>query len=174
KSILGDIGILTSASKLTPLLAKRTIHQTILTNKVPLTHPCSAYSSTDIACGALCVPEGYTCCPDKLGGCPADKECVKGDNGVYGCCEMGGKCTGDGVAKATSTGVTSTKTTSSKETSTATESKTDAETTTTGDRPVDSATSTAATSTGGAAAAYATGSGSMGALGVAAVAMLVL
>ncbi|KFY89666.1 hypothetical protein V500_05559 [Pseudogymnoascus sp. VKM F-4518 (FW-2643)] len=181
---------LTTATTLTPLLAVRYIPQQIQVNFAALTSPCSAYSSKDIACGALCLHESYTCCPDKLGGCPSDASCVKGDNGVYGCCPKGGKCTGDGVVvSSATTGVS----TSSKSTATGTESKTttgtstatDAETT--GDTKTTSAETTAdaqptttggapagtePTPTGGAGAAYA--AGPVGAIGAAVVALLVL
>ena len=178
---------LTTATTLTPLLAVRYIPQQIQVNFAALTSPCSAYSSKDIACGALCLHESYTCCPDKLGGCPSDASCVKGDNGVYGCCPKGGKCTGDGVvvssattgvstsSKSTATGTETESKTTTSESSTATDATTtsaettaDAQPTTTGGAPA----GTEPTPTGGAGAAYA--AGPMGAIGAAVVALLVL
>lgn len=55
--------------------------------------------SGDVACGDTCIPESYTCCPDKLGGCKADEECQMGDNDEYGCCPEGEICSGDGGAE---------------------------------------------------------------------------
>jgi hypothetical protein len=55
--------------------------------------------SGDIVCGETCIPESYTCCPDKLGGCKADELCQKGDNDEYGCCPEGEICSGDGGAE---------------------------------------------------------------------------
>ncbi|KFZ08414.1 hypothetical protein V502_09375 [Pseudogymnoascus sp. VKM F-4520 (FW-2644)] len=171
---------LTTATTLTPLLAVRYIPQQIQVNFAALTSPCSAYSSKDIACGALCLHESYTCCPDKLGGCPSDASCVKGDNGVYGCCPKGGKCTGDGVvvssattgvstsSKSTATGTESKTTTSESSTATDAETTADAQPTTTGGATA----GTEPTPTGGAGAAYA--AGPMGAIGAAVVALLVL
>ena len=53
-------------------------------------------ASGDKVCGEFCIPSTYTCCPDLEGGCAANTECQKGDNGVYGCCASGNTCTGDG------------------------------------------------------------------------------
>ncbi|ETN45286.1 uncharacterized protein HMPREF1541_09117 [Cyphellophora europaea CBS 101466] len=55
--------------------------------------------SGDVACGDTCIPESYTCCPDKLGGCQADEECQMGENDEYGCCPEGEICSGDGGAE---------------------------------------------------------------------------
>jgi hypothetical protein len=49
-------------------------------------------------CGDGCIPISYECCPDLKGGCPATDYCSLGDNGVYGCCEDGEVCSGDGGA----------------------------------------------------------------------------
>ncbi|OBT63499.1 hypothetical protein VE03_08103 [Pseudogymnoascus sp. 23342-1-I1] len=184
--LLLTLPLLTHATILAPLQAVRYIPQPISVNHALLTTPCAAYSSTDIACGLLCLPSTYTCCPDKLGGCPAGEGCVKGDNGVYGCCADGGKCSGDGrVVSVSTTGTgTGTSTGTSTTTGTGSETKTSSgdtkttgtstatgagSTTTTGSAPAD-ATATA-TPTGGAVA-YAPGS--VGAIGAAVVAMLVL
>lgn len=56
-------------------------------------------ASGDIICGETCIPESYTCCPDKLGGCNADEQCQMGDNDEYGCCPQGEICSGDGGAE---------------------------------------------------------------------------
>lgn len=56
-------------------------------------------ASGDSVCGEFCIPSTYTCCPDLEGGCAANTECQKGDNGVYGCCPSGSTCTGDGGAE---------------------------------------------------------------------------
>lgn len=55
--------------------------------------------SGDVACGDTCIPESYTCCPDKLGGCKADEECQMGENDEYGCCPEGEICSGNGGAE---------------------------------------------------------------------------
>jgi hypothetical protein len=55
--------------------------------------------SGDVVCGETCIPESYTCCPDKLGGCKADEQCQMGDNDEYGCCPEGEICSGDGGAE---------------------------------------------------------------------------
>lgn len=55
--------------------------------------------SGDVACGETCIPESYTCCPDRLGGCNADEQCQMGDNDEYGCCPEGEICSGDGGAE---------------------------------------------------------------------------
>jgi hypothetical protein len=52
--------------------------------------------SGDVVCGDTCIPESYTCCPDKLGGCRATEVCQMGDNDEYGCCPQGEICSGDG------------------------------------------------------------------------------
>lgn len=84
---------------------------------------------------------------------------------MYGCCASGGKCTGDGkVVSGVSTG-TATATTGTKTSEVGSSTKTDAKTT--GDAPPDATP----TPTAGAVA-YAPGS--IGALGAAVVAMLVL
>ncbi|KAK3997809.1 hypothetical protein QBC44DRAFT_314491 [Cladorrhinum sp. PSN332] len=49
-------------------------------------------------CGDGCIPLDYTCCEDKKGGCRAGQYCSLGDNGDYGCCEVGEVCSGDGGA----------------------------------------------------------------------------
>ena len=55
--------------------------------------------SGDVVCGETCIPESYTCCPDKLGGCKANEQCQMGDNKEYGCCPEGEICSGDGGAE---------------------------------------------------------------------------
>lgn len=74
-------------------------------------------ASGDKVCGEFCIPTTYTCCPDLEGGCAANTECQKGDNGVYGCCPSGNTCTGDGgseyLDEASSTDSSSTSTSSS-------------------------------------------------------------
>ena len=79
-----------------------------------------ACSSGDVVCGTTCIPESYTCCPDKLGGCKADEQCQMGDNKEYGCCPEGEICSGDGGAefideKSQSGGASSTSTGSSSQ-----------------------------------------------------------
>jgi hypothetical protein len=46
-------------------------------------------------CGG-CIPLDHTCCPQEVGGCPADMRCVVTDNGNDGCCPDDFVCTGDG------------------------------------------------------------------------------
>lgn len=46
-------------------------------------------------CGG-CIPLDHTCCPQEVGGCPADMRCVVTDNGQDGCCPDDFVCTGDG------------------------------------------------------------------------------
>ena len=47
-------------------------------------------------CGAGCIPLGWTCCPDGLGGCGILETCVLGSNDEYGCCPVGRRCVGEG------------------------------------------------------------------------------
>ena len=47
-------------------------------------------------CGAGCIPLGWTCCPDGLGGCGILETCVMGSNDEYGCCPVGRRCVGEG------------------------------------------------------------------------------
>jgi hypothetical protein len=172
----------TTATTITPLLARRFFPQQVLSKGDPLPSVCSvdiSGASTDFSCGDLCLPHSYTCCPDKLGGCPQDASCVKGDNGVYGCCPEGGKCTGDGKVLSSATtkaSATSAKSsTETSETATAGDSKptnTDAETTSagptpTGDKPADGTP----TPTGGAAVYV---PGSMGVVGAMVAGLFVL
>lgn len=50
----------------------------------------------EVDCGAVCIPIGWTCCPDGSGGCSAQEQCWLGDNGQYGCCPLGETCAGPG------------------------------------------------------------------------------
>jgi hypothetical protein len=47
-------------------------------------------------CGDFCIDLTDICCPDASGGCPITTYCTLGDNGQYGCCDIGKKCVGDG------------------------------------------------------------------------------
>ena len=47
-------------------------------------------------CGDFCIDLTDTCCPDQSGGCPLATYCTLGDNGEYGCCDVGKTCVGDG------------------------------------------------------------------------------
>ena len=48
------------------------------------------------SCGDFCIDSTDTCCPDQSGGCPLATYCTLGDNGEYGCCDVGETCVGDG------------------------------------------------------------------------------
>jgi hypothetical protein len=45
-------------------------------------------------CGGKCYDLTDTCCPDNLGACGLGDVCQKGDDGRYGCCEIGQQCVG--------------------------------------------------------------------------------
>lgn len=47
-------------------------------------------------CGDFCIDLTDICCPDASGGCPITTYCTLGDNGQYGCCDIGKTCVGDG------------------------------------------------------------------------------
>ncbi|OAA50345.1 hypothetical protein NOR_00795 [Metarhizium rileyi] len=58
------------------------------------------------SCGAVCIEQSQTCCPDQAGGCPVGSVCWLGDNGKYGCCPVGKTCEGPGGSDITSETVT--------------------------------------------------------------------
>lgn len=53
-------------------------------------------SSSPKACGAYCIPVGYICCADEMGGCPTSTYCTGGSKGGYGCCPLNELCSDSG------------------------------------------------------------------------------
>ncbi|KAF1923427.1 uncharacterized protein M421DRAFT_425802 [Didymella exigua CBS 183.55] len=93
---------------LVPLLAVSVIgaNSTPLLFRRQTQTPCSELGQKE--CGNGCIDLTDTCCPSGIGGCPLDTYCSLGNNGEYGCCDVGQTCEGDGGVDESTTILTST------------------------------------------------------------------